>query len=153
MPFMKLTPILACSLIVAAVAAVPAFAALGEDVSSVQADVARMKGALRVTSTTALAVHEITMSDGTAVREYLSPAGKVFAVAWSGPFMPNLQQMLGTYYPQYEQAASALHYGHRHMAVEAPGLIVQSSGRLRAFSGRAWVPALLPPNFSIDEIK
>ena len=150
---MKPTPGLVCSLIVAAAAAVPAFAALGEDVSSVQADVARMKGALRVTSTTAFAVHEITTSDGTAVREYLSPAGTVFAVAWSGPFMPNLREMLGTYYTQYEQAASAPHYGHRHMAVEEPGLIVQSSGRLRAFSGRAWVPALLPPSFSVDEIK
>ena len=150
---MKLTPGIVCSLIVAAVAAVPAFAALGEDVSSVQADVARMKGALRVTSTTAFDVHEITTSDGIAVREYLSPAGTVFAVAWSGPFMPNLREMLGTYYTQYEQAASAPHYGHRHVAVEEPGLIVQSSGRLRAFSGRAWVPALVPPNFSLVEIK
>ena len=150
---MKLTPTLVCSIALAAAAASPALAALGEDVSSVGADLARMKGALRVTSTSAYTVHEITSADGTVVREYLSPQGMVFALSWHGPFMPDLRQVLGSYYGEYEQAASAPHYGHRHLAVEEPGLVVQSSGRLRAFSGRAWVPGMVPADFSVDEIK
>jgi hypothetical protein len=67
--------------------------------------------------------------------------------------IPDLRQMLGTYYGQYEQAASAPHLGgHRHLAIEQPGLVVQSSGRMRAFSGRAWAPDLLPQNFSVSDI-
>jgi hypothetical protein len=150
---MKLTPTLLCSIALAAAAASPALAALGEDVSTVEADLVRMKGALRVTSTAAYAVHEITSADGTVVREYLSPQGKVFALSWHGPFMPDLRQVLGSYYGQYEQAASVPHYGHRHLAVEEPGLVVHSSGRLRAFSGRAWVPGMVPADFSVDAIK
>lgn len=150
---MKLIRPVVCSLVVAVTVAAPAFAALGGDTTSVQADLARMKGALRTTSTAAFTVHEITTSYGTVVREYLSPGDKVFAVSWRGPVIPNLRQMLGTYYGQYEQAASTPHVGgHRHLAIERPGLVVQSSGRMRAFSGRAWAPDLLPQNFSVSDI-
>jgi hypothetical protein len=30
---------------------------------------------------------------------------------------------------------------------------VQNSGRMRAFTGRAWVPGMLPQNFSVADIK
>jgi len=150
---MKLTRTVVCSIVVALTAAAPAFAALGGDATSVQADLARMKGALRITSTAGVTVHEITTSYGTVVREYLTPADKVFAVSWHGPVIPDLRQMLGGYYGQYEQAASAPHLGgHRHLAIEQPGLVVQSSGRMRAFYGRAWAPDLLPQNFSVSAI-
>jgi hypothetical protein len=33
--------------------------------------------------------------EGTSVRRYVSPAGKVVAVAWKGPVMPDLRQVLG----------------------------------------------------------
>jgi hypothetical protein len=150
---MKLTRPVVCSLVVAVTVAAPAFAALGGDATSVQADLVRMKGALRTTSSTAFTVHEITTSYGTVVREYLTPGDKVFAVSWRGPVIPDLRQMLGTYYGQYEQAASTPHVGgHRHLAIEQPGLVVQSNGRMRAFSGRAWAPDLLPQNFSANDI-
>ncbi|TLY77054.1 MAG: DUF2844 domain-containing protein, partial [Gammaproteobacteria bacterium] len=114
---------------------------------------ARMKGALRISASAGFTVHEITSSNGTVVREYLSPDGKVFAVTWRGPGIPDLRQMLGDYYGQYAQAASAPHLGgHRHLAIEQPGLVVQSSGRLRSFFGRAWAPDLLPQNFSVSAI-
>jgi len=150
---MKLTRPVVCSLVVAVTVAAPAFAALGGDATSVQADLVKMKGALRTTSSAAFTVHEITTSYGTVVREYLSPGDKVFAVSWHGPVIPDLRQMLGGYYGQYEQAASTPHVGgHRHLAIERPGLVVQSSGRMRAFSGRAWAPDLLPQNFSANDI-
>jgi hypothetical protein len=133
--------------------ATPVFASLGGDATSVQADLARVKGSLRTTATTSYTVHEISTSFGTVVREYLSPSGKVFAVSWHGPVIPDLRQVLGSYYGQYEQAASAPHAdGHRHLNIEQPGLIVQSSGRMRSFYGRAWAPNLLPQNFSVDLI-
>src|SRR6266513_6333280 len=150
---MKLTRTAVCSIVVAVSVAAPAFASLGGDGTSVQADLARMKGALRITSTAGFTVHEITTSYGTVVREYLTPADKVFAVSWRGPVIPDLRQMLGDYYGQFAQAASAPHLGgHSHLAIEQPGLVVQSSGRLRSFFGRAWAPDLLPQNCSVSAI-
>lgn len=150
---MKLTGALFSSVVLTGIVSLPAFAALGGDSTSVQADTARMKGALRMTSAAGVRVHEITTSSGTVVREYITAGDKVFAVSWRGPVNPDLRQLFGDYYTQYEQAASQPHAGgHRHLAIEQPGLTVHISGRLRAFQGRAWVPSLLPQNFSVADI-
>ncbi len=137
----------------ALLAATPALAALGADVSSVEADVAHMKGAVRVTESSAYSVHEISTNHGMRVREFTGSDGKVFAVAWDGPVNPDLRQVLGSYYEQFVSAAAAVHGSHRHLAIEQPGLVVQNNGRLRAFAGRAWVPSMLPQNFSVDQIQ
>lgn len=151
---MKLTRARVLPTLLALAAAAPALAALGGDVNSVQADLARLKGAVRVTAnTTGITVHEITTAYGLAVREFAGADGKVFAVAWNGPVNPDLRQVLGAYYAPFARAAANAHASHRHLAIEQPDLVVQNSGRLRAFAGRAWVPALLPQNFSVDEIK
>src|SRR5262252_3454932 len=81
-------------------------AALGGDAATVQTDRVQMKGALlRITSTETFTVHEMRSPSGPTVREYLSPAGKVFGVAWDGPTTPDLQQLLGSYYDEYQRAA------------------------------------------------
>lgn len=132
----------------------PAMAALGGDVSSVEADRVSLKGALTGFSAVhGYGVHELTTASGVHVREYLAD-GKVFAVSWHGPVIPDLRQMLGAYYASFAQAASAPHVGgHRHLKIEQPGLVVESNGRMRAFYGRAWDPALLPASFSVADIR
>jgi hypothetical protein len=139
--------------VLALVAATPALAALGADATSVQADLTHMKGSVRVTEAAGFWVHEISTSYGTHVREFTASDGKVFAVAWDGPVNPDLRQVLGSYYDQFASAAAAQHGNHRHLAISQPGLVVQNSGRMRAFSGRAWVPAMLPQNFAVDQIQ
>ncbi|MGH8137744.1 MAG: DUF2844 domain-containing protein [Steroidobacteraceae bacterium] len=131
----------------------PAQAALGGDVSSVQADRQHIKGQLRVTAAAGYSVHEIRTPTNTIVREYVSPAGRVFAVSWRGPLLPDLRQTLGAYFAQYQAAAGAPHAGHRHLSIRQPDLIVHSNGHMRAFSGYAYVPALLPPSFSLADVK
>ena len=132
---------------------IPAFAALGEDAASIENDRAQMKGESRLTSVAGYTVHEIQLPSGTIVREYVSSGGKVFAVTWRGPAIPNLQQTLGTYFEQYKAAASSSRGGHHHLSVEQPGLVAHSGGHMRAWVGQAYVPGLLPPNFSVDDIK
>lgn len=141
--------------VAALASASPAFAALGGDVTSIDADRVSMKGALAAFRTVkGYAVHEITTPSGVHVDEYVTADGKVFAVSWQGPFIPDLRQMLGAYYARYAQAASAAHTGgHRHLRIEQPGLVVESNGRMRAFYGRAWDPALLPQNFTAADIR
>jgi hypothetical protein len=150
---MKFIPRLGLAFALTIGAAAPAFAALGGDTASVLADRDLAKGTLQISSAAGYSVHEITTPFGTTVREYLTPDGKVFGLGWRGPFMPNLHQLLGAYSTQYEQAAAAPHAGHRHMDVESPALVVHSSGRMRAFYGRAWAPDLIPQGVSADDIK
>ena len=131
-------------------------ASLGGDVNSVQADQAKMQGSLRTTSARSFEVHEIQAATGTAVREYVSPAGKVFAVAWKGPFHPDLRQVLGDYFEQYSQAAQAQRASRRGrgpLLIQTPALVVQLGGHMRAFSGRAYVPAMMPAGVRVEDIQ
>jgi len=136
----------------------PAKAALGDRVASVQADRASMKGQLRTRSAPGYSVQEITSASGTVVREYVSPAGVVFAVSWNGPAMPNLQQTLGTYFAQYQTSVRSrrttrgLRQGHNHVEVHTPSLIVHAGGHMREYFGLAYAPSLLPPNLSISDL-
>ena len=132
---------------VLSLATLPAFAGLGQDVSSVQSDRAHMQGALRITQAQGCAVHEIQSPNGTVVREYVSTSGKVFAVAWQGPWPPDMRQILAGYFEQYQSAAQAhqnSRLGRRPFVIRQPGLVVQSGGHMRSFAGCAYVPDMLP---------
>jgi hypothetical protein len=145
-------------LAIAVLAVVPsAFAALGGAAASVQADQARMQGTLRTTTQAAsYSVQEIQAATGVTVREYVSSSGKVFAVAWHGPWPPQMQQLLGTYFDQYMQAVKAqasAHTARRPLLIEQPGLVVESGGHMRSFSGRAYIPDMLPQGVSAEAIR
>jgi hypothetical protein len=132
--------------------AVPAAAALGGDESTVASDNAVLSGRIKVARVQRYAVHEIAAPSGTVVREFVSPAGKVFAVAWSGPTMPDLRQVLGPYFDTYV-AAVAQRKAKGPVNVVLPGLVVQSSGHMRAFSGKAYLPDSVPAGVASEEIK
>jgi hypothetical protein len=132
---------------------VPAFAGLGGNLDSVEADQLKMKGTLRTTVAAAFTVHEIQTPAGTLVREYVAPTGKVFAVVWRGPKMPDLRQTLGTYFQQFTDAPRPLHPNHAHFAITQPNFVLQSSGHMRAYSGRAYDPLLLPQGVAVTDIK
>jgi hypothetical protein len=150
---MNMTRTLLSSIVLAAGVSGPALAALGGDVTSIEADRVYLKGAVRVTPTVDYSVHEIDTSSG-VVQEYVSSSGKVFALSWRGAGIPDLRQMLGGYYGEFAQARnSAPHYNHHQMEIRTPNVVVQSSGHLRTFFGRAWVPALLPANFPLNDVR
>jgi hypothetical protein len=133
----------------------PAFAALGGDAASVDADVVKMKVQSRTaTPVSGYTVNEMTLPTGTVVREYVSAEGKVFAVTWRGPSVPDLQQTLGAYFTTLTAAASVPHGAdHHHLTVTTTDLVLQTGGHMGAHFGKAYVQSLLPPNFSLDEIK
>jgi hypothetical protein len=102
-------------------------------------------------------VRETTLGNGTVVREYLTTDGTVFAITWRGPQMPDLNELLGSYFPQYVagvKAARAARGGARGpVAVDQSSLVVQSGGHMGAFSGRAWLPPALPAGVSGSDIQ
>ncbi len=150
----------AAALVVAAMAlALPAaaWAALGGDPQSVQRDQERLGGKLTQQAEAAYTRAEITTPEGAAVREYMSPAGQVFAVTWRGGPSPDLSTLLGSYFDEYLAARqnakqSKLHSLH-YSLVTTPNIVVQMGGPMRALSGMAYVPALMPPGVSLAEIR
>ncbi|HYA36544.1 MAG TPA: DUF2844 domain-containing protein [Candidatus Binataceae bacterium] len=137
--------------------AAQAMAALGEHIDSVQSDAVAMgaKAAVVSNELSAYTVQSMTTEDGVDVREFVTPDGTVFGVAWRGPHAPDLAQLLGKYFRTYtDEAAKAkgprsLHYG----SVKTADLVVQRAGQARETWGRAYVPALVPSAVSEDEIK
>ena len=130
----------------------PAIAALGGNAATVVADQVHINGKLVVSQTQKYTVHEIQAPSGTVVREFASPAGTVFGVAWSGPTMPDLRQVLGPYFDQFVGAAAQRNW-RGPVLIERPGLVVQSGGHMRAFVGKAYVPQAVPQGVAIDEIR
>jgi Protein of unknown function (DUF2844) len=132
----------------------PAFAGLGGDASSVDADTVKMKAQSRATPAAGYTVTQITLPTSTVVNEYVSADGKVFAVSWKGPMTPDLQQTLGTYFTTFTAASAVPHgAGHHGLSVQQSDFVLQTSGHMRAWRGKAYVPSLLPPNFSLDDIQ
>jgi hypothetical protein len=132
------------------------FAALGGSLDSVQADQAYMNATIKIARADSYAVHEIKTPTGTVVREYVSPAGRVFGIAWQGPFVPDMRLLLGTYFEHYSEAAKAQrerHVGRWPLNIQESDLVVQTAGHMRAYSGRAYDPGLLPEGVSGDDVR
>ena len=134
-----------------------AFAALGGSVTSVDADRVHVQGALmRIVRNDAFALHEIRSASGTMIREYVNGSGTVFAVAWDGPWLPDLRQVLGDHFDRYQAAMRARQSaktGRGVVAINDGSLVVQMSGHPRAFTGRAYVPALMPPGMQPESLR
>ena len=129
---------------------------LGESADSIASDRKALSAAKRATTTyNAYTVHEIA-SDATTVREYVSPSGIVFGIAWNGLAYPDLTPLLGPYASEYQEALQQTPRQpglRRHHAVRTDRVVVEKWGNMRNLQGRAYAPALIPPGVSIDEIK
>jgi Protein of unknown function (DUF2844) len=104
-------------------------------------------------SSTSYTVEQISTPAGVVVNEYVSPDGTVFAVSWRGPRPPDLSQILGPYFAQFQTAAVAPGRQQRHLVLKTQGLVIETGGHMRDLRGRAYIPSLLPPNVSTEEIR
>jgi hypothetical protein len=131
-----------------------AHAALGGDADSVLADRAELHGIANSVSFQQYDEQEISGA-GMHVREFLNRNGVVFAITWTGPVLPDLQRLLGAHFGEYAAALAALNHPglHRSLRVASPGLVVESGGHLRAYAGRAYLPALIPVGVSPADLR
>jgi Protein of unknown function (DUF2844) len=143
---------LASALLSGALVPCIAAAALGEPETSVQSDTAELRGSIKVAERAGYRLHEIQLPSGTLVREFVGSDGNVFAVAWSGPTMPNLRTFLGRYFDSYVTEAKAHHSRHRQVQIHRDDLVVQAAGHMRAFSGLAYLPPAVPGGVSIGNL-
>ena len=133
----------------------PAGAGLGGDAAGVLGDAPAAHAAVSAVALQQYDIREIADESRMRVREYLNRHGTVFAVAWSGPVMPDLKRLLGPYFEQYTTALAALKSPglHRSVRIASSGLVVESEGHLRAYAGRAYVPALVPGGVSVADLR
>lgn len=152
MRFQRLTATFVASL---SLFSIRAFAALGGDISSLQADQAHMNASLRSTQMPAYMIHELRSPTGVVVREFASSSGQIFAVSWNGPFPPDLRQLLGSHFEDFRQAAEA-QAGRRTrgpLFVEQNGLVVQIGGHMRSYAGHAYLADQIPPGVHADDLR
>ncbi|MBU6489980.1 MAG: DUF2844 domain-containing protein [Burkholderiales bacterium] len=165
-----LRAIVRATLTVGAFAAVPSFAwaVLGGAPMAAPSDANTVVTAARVASavtggassgtiaSSPYSVRSTTYSTGTQVREYIGAGGTVFGIAWNGPRMPDLQTLLGNYFPRYAngvKAQRAARHARGPVAVEQSDLVVHSGGHMGSFFGQAWLPSALPAGMTGADIK
>jgi len=132
-----------------------ASATLGETADSVTSDrmvISAVQGATTVHND--FTVQEIG-SHSTTIREYISPTGIVFGIAWNGMVHPDLTKLLGTYSGEYQEALKQAHYipGRRFSQIKTENIVVETWGHMRNVQGHAYVTTLIPPGVSVDDIK
>lgn len=140
------------------------WATLGDNAASVLTDQAQTKGTITSVDNRTYVLHEITAPSGAKVREYVSPAGAVFAVTWEGQFPPNFQQLLGPYYQQVQQAIEqqkSAQSGDQSQArrrrgpvnVATSGIVFSQNGHQHSFHGQAYIPQLVPQGVQTSDIR
>ena len=132
-----------------------ALATLGESIDSITKDSKALSAVRRSAKVVdGYTVHEVE-SDATSVREYASPAGVVFGIAWNGLIHPDLSPLLGSYAHDYREGLrkTPRQPGRRRHQVKTERVVVEKWGHMRNLQGRAYAPSLIPPGVSIDEIK
>ncbi|MEI7516633.1 MAG: DUF2844 domain-containing protein [Betaproteobacteria bacterium] len=100
-------------------------------------------------------VYSVQLETGTVVQEYVNASGTVFAVAWRGPVLPDLGELLGAYFTSFKaQAELQRASGSRQavLGVDADGLVVRSGGRMRNFFGSAYATGLVPAGLRIQDV-
>ncbi|HUX10165.1 MAG TPA: DUF2844 domain-containing protein [Terriglobia bacterium] len=131
----------------------PAWAVLGEYENSVTTDQQHLHAQLRETARQGYSVRQLSSADGRTVTEYVSPDGLVFGLSWQGPTMPDLRQLLGSYFGQLQQAAQSRRQHHGPLVVRTKNFVLESGGHMRSFHGRAYAPGLLPAGLSAEVIR
>ena len=129
-------------------------AALGAPVDAIASDVKAQHAVAGASkSLAAYGVQQMTLPSSTVVTQYISPAGVVFAVRWEGPRPPDLSQMMGTYFAEYQAVASRPHRRATRSHVETANIVYDSAGHMGHLQGIAYLPALLPSGVTVLDLK
>lgn len=143
---------LCTALLIAVLSPGIAAATLGEPEVSVQADSAKLQSSVKISDQSLYRLHEMTLNTGTVVREFVGLDGKVFAVAWHGPYMPNLRQTLGKYFDTLASAPRSGPRDRNHVQIQQGDLVLQNAGHMRSFSGRAYLASAIPAGVAVGDL-
>ena len=98
-------------------------------------------------------LHSTRSDDGVTVHEYASLDGIVFAVTWSGPVRPDMTALLGSYFPNVASAARRGRHGAGPLVERSGELQIESIGHQGQFTGKAWLPRLVPARVDMGDLE
>jgi len=148
---MGMRPLIGWSAMLAA--ALPVWGALGGTEDSLATDQARFRAVRRMVPERGYRLHEFTRDDGTSIREYVSLEGRVFGVSWKGPTLPDLSQLLGSNFTEFQNSLQRKPGRRKTATVRNTDLVVESTGHTRAFFGRAYLNSLLPAGVTQEVVR
>lgn len=146
---MKIHRIAALILIFAGLLPSISYGELGGDVTSIFSEQKKFNSQLSSTQQGEFIVYTQTLTSGIILQEYLSRNGTVFAVTWSGPALPNLQIVLGSYFKEY---LAAIKESQRSISINTDSVIIQSSGMMGSFQGFGFLPKQAPIGFTSNNL-
>ena len=127
-----------------------AWAHLGGDLASVQADQQAWGAGSSSPTITGVTVYTQALPNGVIVRQYVNASGLVFAVGWEGPVQPDFERLLGSYFQTY---TTAQRQQRRGVNVQTSDIVMESGGMMRSFNGRAYLPSALPAGLAAQDIR
>lgn len=125
------------------------WAGLGAASADLSAQVGAAKSSAASTGSATYTVVQRQLESGTSVREFVDASGVMFAVSWSGPFLPDLKELLGVHFESMAAQGNGRNRQRSRLAVQDSGAVIVSEGHMGAFEGRAWLPSRLPPGFDV----
>ena len=95
----------------------------------------------------------LTLPNGGTINEYAA-GGVVFGLSWRTPGRPDLVQLLGSHFADFQAGISPHTRGIRRAppAIEKPDFVIHSRGHPGAFHGQALLPALAPSGFTLSDL-
>jgi len=97
--------------------------------------------------------HLTTQDSGLKIHEYADSNGMVFAVTWNGPAKPNLSELLGTYFPAYQESHQQTPSGSlTQFHANYSGLVIHTGGHGMNFSGRIYLAEQVPEGINAETL-
>jgi Protein of unknown function (DUF2844). len=150
MNFLKL------ALAVAGMLPLASYAALGGAPGTGAASQPVLRSAVSLNASEAAALYTMRASsgaDGVTIHEYVLPSNVVFAVTWQGPVRPDMSALLGSYFPNFTNAAAQRARGAGPMIEHNGDFHIESAGRAGRFFGKAYLPRLVPANVRVEQLQ
>ena len=144
------------ALAVAGVMPLASYAALGGAPSIGPASPTMLRSAASITpftATTPYTMREAHGADGVTIHEYVLPDNVVFAVTWQGPVRPDMSVLLGSYFPNFANAAAQRARGAGPLIEHGTDLYIESVGRSGRFTGKAYLPRLVPAGVRVEQLQ
>jgi len=128
-------------------------AALGGAIGTVEADGAHFSAPVVSTSYGTYTTYVLTLPNGGTIDEFAA-GGVVFGLSWRTPGRPDLVQLLGSHFADFQAGFSPHMRGIRRAppAIEKPDFVIHSRGHPGAFHGQALLPALAPAGFTLSDL-
>jgi hypothetical protein len=147
--------IIAASIGATAMIAGPAQAELGGAASGIAREGVQMSARLATREGPGQRTYQMTLPNGGAVRQFANPAGRVYAVTWSGPGKPDLRALLGDHFSalQSSRVVADPRFRDTPTIVRQADLVITANGHMGYFWGVAYVPSLAPQGFSPADLK